>query len=219
MARTIAIFDLDGTISRRDTYLAFLLFYARHHPRRWPGALAAAGVGALFAAGIVGNDGLKQAALRLVLAGAERGEVERWATAFVEREAAALVRPRALARIGEHRRAGDGLLLATASLDIHVEPLARWLGFTHVLSTRVGCTASGRISGVLDGPNLRDLRKLAAVERALAAEAAFVIAYSDHHSDLPLLRWADRGVAVNPTAPLARAALSEGLEVEDWEQP
>jgi len=32
---TIAIFDLDGTITRRDTYAAYLLGYLRRHPLLW----------------------------------------------------------------------------------------------------------------------------------------------------------------------------------------
>jgi HAD superfamily hydrolase (TIGR01490 family) len=223
VGRTVAVFDLDGTITRRDAYLGFLLFYLRHHPRRWHRALMTAAAGALFGVGFLGHDAMKRTALRLVLGGAERSHLERWSARFVDRQAAALVRPGALTRIAAHRRAGDELLLATASLDLYAEPLAQRLGFTCVVSTRAAWTADARISGELEGGNLRGAQKLAAIEKALANnsgdEAAFVIAYADHHSDLPLLRWADRGVAVNPTARLARAAWSEGLPVEDWERP
>jgi phosphoserine phosphatase len=56
------------------------------------------------------------------------------------------------------------------------------------------------------------------VQRALSADRAqaCVIAYSDHHSDLPLLRWADRAVAVCPSAALAAAATAEGFVIESW---
>ncbi len=43
-----------------------------------------------------------------------------------------------------------------------------------------------------------------------------VTAYSDHISDLDILRRAARGVAVNPSPALRRAALAEGLEIADW---
>jgi phosphatidylglycerophosphatase C len=223
MRRTIAIFDLDGTITCTDTYLAFLLFYLRYHPFRWPGALMTAAAAALLGAGFLGNDTLKRTALRLVLGGVERAEIERWANRFVESRAAALVRPGALARIAAHRRAGDDLLLATASLDLYALPLAQRLGFARVVCTRAAWSGAGAISGELAGGNLRGTQKLAAVQQVLAADAGapapFVVAYADHDSDLPLLRWADRAVAVNPNARLARAASSEGLPVEDWGRP
>ena len=42
-----------------------------------------------------------------------------------------------------------------------------------------------------------------------------MVAYSDSHVDLPLLRWAHKGVAVNPSRRLRRCARSEGLEIVD----
>src|SRR5712692_1892685 len=96
--------------------------------------------------------------------------------------------------------------------------IARQVGFDQVLCTRVAWTADGRLAGGLDGGNLKGEAKLAAVRRAVSAwrAAPFVIAYSDHHADLPLLRWADRGVAVCPTRKLAAAAAAEDLAVENW---
>jgi HAD superfamily hydrolase (TIGR01490 family) len=223
MAATIAIFDLDGTITRRDSYLAYLLFYLRHHPGRWPYAPAAAAAGVLFGAGLLGHDAMKCAALRLMLAGAERSALARWSDRFVEARSPAMIRPGALARIEGHRRSGDRLMLATASLDIYVEPLARRLGFARTVCTRVAWSETGRLTGGLDGANLRGVHKVTAIEQALATEGGrrdgVVVAYADHHSDLPLLRWADRGTAVNPTARLAAVAAAEGLRVEDWERP
>jgi HAD superfamily hydrolase (TIGR01490 family) len=136
-----------------------------------------------------------------------------------------MLRPGALQRIDAHRQAGHRLVLATAGLDIYVEPLARRLGFARALCTRVAWTETGRLSGDLDGGNLRGEQKLTAVRLALAVDgeerptaAPFVIAYSDHHSDLPLLRWAGRGVAVNPTTRLASAAAAAGLAIENWDR-
>jgi phosphatidylglycerophosphatase C len=225
MGETVAVFDLDGTITRRDSYVGYLLFYLRRHPRRWPRGVAVAAAGALFAAGAIGNTAMKTLALRGILAGAERGEIARWSERFAAACAASMLRPGALRRIEAHRQAGHRLVLATAGLDIYAEPLARRLGFARTLCTRVAWTEAGRLSGDLDGGNLRGEQKLAAVRQALAADggegqaaAPFVIAYSDHHSDLPLLRWADRGVAVNPTARLASAAAAAGMAIENWDR-
>src|SRR5207248_343206 len=96
------------------------------------------------------------------------------------------------------------LVLATASLDLYVRRLARELGFDETICTHAAWTAEGRVAGTLNGGNLKGEAKLAAVRRVIPAGsgAPFVIAYSDHHADLPLLRWADRAVAVCPTARL-----------------
>jgi phosphatidylglycerophosphatase C len=214
----IAIFDLDGTITRRDTYAAYLLGYLRRHPPVWWRLPSFA----LVAARLLGRgddgSGMKAAALSAVFGGVDRARIDAWNDRFVPWCRRRLLRAGAEARIAAHRAAGHRLLLATASLDLYVHRLARELGFDEVLCTRVAWTAEGRIAGDLDGGNLKGDAKLAAVRGVVATAhgTPFVIAYSDHHADLPLLRWADRGVAVCPTARLAAAAAAEGLAVENW---
>jgi phosphatidylglycerophosphatase C len=214
----IAIFDLDGTITRRDTYAAYLLGYLGRHPSVWP-RLPSLALALARPAGEPRDEGrLKAAALRAVFAGLDRAQVEAWNDRFVPWCLRRLLRADAAARIATHRQAGHRLLLATASLDLYVRRLAGELGFDQVVCTRAAWTPDGRVAGTLDGGNLKGESKLAAVRRALPAQqpAPFVVAYSDHHADLPLLRWADRAVAVCPTARLAAAAAAEGIAVEHW---
>jgi HAD superfamily hydrolase (TIGR01490 family) len=221
---TIAVFDLDGTITTRDTTQAYLLGYLRRHPRRLASSLPLAASAFGFAGGLVDRTGLKRAAIRAVLGGAGHDEIVAWTDRFVTWCLQALVRPLARTRIQEHAGAGHHLVLATASLDLHVRPIARALGFSDVICTKVAWTREQRISGDLDGDNMRGDKKLAAVQRAVGLVApaprdTVVIAYSDHHADLPLLRWADKAVAVNPTRRLAAAAGIEGIAIEDWGRP
>jgi phosphatidylglycerophosphatase C len=214
---TIAIFDLDGTITRRDTYAAYLLGYLRRHPLAWR-RLPSLAFRLMRPATRAAPGGVKAAALNAVLAGIDRAQIEAWNDIFVPWCLGRLLRAGAVARIAAHRRAGHRLLLATASLDLYVHRLARELGFDQVLCTPTAWTADGCVAGTLDGGNLKGEAKLAAVRGAVAADqdVPYVIAYSDHHADLPLLRWADRAVAVCPTAKLAAAAMVEGFAVEEW---
>lgn len=221
---TIAVFDLDGTITTRDTTAAFLLGYLREHPRRLVHCLPLAVGTAGFAAGLIDNAGLKRAAIRAILGGASRDEIAAWTERFVPWCLKALVRPTARTRIAQHASARHHLILASASLDLHVQPIAQALGFAEVICTKVAWTRAGRISGGLDGGNIRSDKKLSAVQLAVSRaekepRSARVIAYSDHHADLPLLRWADQAVAVNPTRRLAAAATIEGIPIEDWGRP
>jgi len=221
---TIAVFDLDGTITTSDTTAAYLLGYLREHPRRLAHCLPLTIGAAGFAAGYVNNVGMKRAAIRAILGGSRRGDLAAWNDRFIPWCLKALVRPIAREHIRAHREAGHHLILATASLDLHVEPIARALGFTDVICTKVAWTRDQRISGDLDGDNIRGDKKLAAVQRAVALlestpRSAVVIAYSDHHADLPLLRWADQAVAVNPTKRLGATAGVEHMTVEDWGRP
>ena len=124
----------------------------------------------------------------------------------------------ALDRIAWHRSQGHRLILATASLDIYANALGEALGVDDIVCTRAAYDGDA-VSGGLQGGNLRGEAKVAAI-RALPAfntpNAPFVFAYTDHHSDLPLLRFADHGVAVDPSRRLAHLAAKYGLMTEYW---
>ncbi len=83
------------------------------------------------------------------------------------------------------------------------------------------CTAmEWRSNGTLSGPNCYgDAKRAAFWSRVgIARDQLYLIAYSDHHADLPILTDADRAVAVNPTRKLLRASRFEHLEVQDWDR-
>jgi phosphoserine phosphatase len=110
------------------------------------------------------------------------------------------------------------LVLATASLDVYVEPFSRILGFDHTVCTKVAWTNDGRLDGRLMGGNCYGNSKLASVNALMVDQnlPAITIAYSDHYDDLPLLKAAKCGVIVSPTKRLAKCAGDLGLRCEVW---
>src|SRR5262249_8529627 len=121
-----------------------------------------------FAAGFVDNTGVKRAAVRAILGGVSREEIAAWTERFVPWCLKALVRPAARADIAAHADAGHHVILASASLDLHVVPIAQALGFAEVICTKVAWTDDETISGDLDGDNMRADKKLAAVQGVVA---------------------------------------------------
>jgi HAD superfamily hydrolase (TIGR01490 family) len=211
-----AVFDLDGTLTYGDMYVAFLAYMLRIRPRRVAHCLALPVAALRFALGGLPNAALKSRALAAVLGGCEREGAERDGANFVAGHLDRMVKPQALARIDWHRREGHRLVLASASLDLYAVPIGAALGFADVVCTRLA-SPGGRITGALEGDNLRGATKLTAVSAVLeTAGAELAHAYSDHRSDLPLLQAAQRGVAVDPDAGFAAEALRCGLTVEDW---
>lgn len=217
--KPIVIFDLDGTITRNDTYLAFCLGYLRYRPARLLRCWILPFAVLTFKAGFRSNTWLKVTFLTAIFGGLSRDQIDDWTAIFVPDTLGQSVRRRALEKIAEHRRQGHRLILATASLAPYVEPLGRQLGFSEILATQVAWSADGRLTGKLDGDNLYGPGKLARVRAYLATdrEGRDVIAYTDHHSDLDLLRWADHPVAVSPTRKLEDAASGDGIAVEVWD--
>jgi HAD superfamily hydrolase (TIGR01490 family) len=218
ITRTVAVFDLDGTITHGDTYVAYLIHVLRHRPHRIPYCLPLPLLAARFGLGRAGNDEVKQRVLDMVAGGSRKPELDRITAAFIEPCLRRMAKQAALERIAMHAARGDTLVLATAGLDLYAHALGRRLGFHHVLATRVAWNGDSLARG-LDGPNLRGDSKVAAVKQllsAISADRPKVVAYSDHHTDLPLLRFADSAIAVDPTSRLEKSANELSIPIERW---
>ncbi len=215
---TAAVFDLDNTITRHGTYTPFILSVARRQPIKFfrIGSVLLATM--LYKLRLLARGRLKEIMLTAVLAGAPRAEVMAHAARFIDRCVCHGLRPGALRAIAAHKVAGDLLVLATASFDFYAERLGRQLGFDSIIATRAAWDDEGRVSGKIEGENCRGPAKLRQLESVLPdlRDHYRVVAYSDHHVDMPLLRWADQGIAVNPSKRLRACAVDEGFSVVDW---
>lgn len=215
----VVFFDLDGTITRRDTYVAYLFGYLLRRPHQLLlQALPLVVAVALHWSGRRDNTWLKCTFLHRVLGGRRRAELEHWTDRFVDDIVGRSLRPQALDVIAAHRRAGDHLVLMTASLDVYALPIGRRLGFEQVIATRTAVDGAGRLTGDLDGGNCYGAEKLVraqAVVDDLGGKVSTVV-YTDHHSDIDLLRWAQKPVAVHPTRRLRNLIAASGIPVENW---
>jgi phosphatidylglycerophosphatase C len=214
---SIALFDLDGTLTYSDTLFQFLTGYLRFRPGRALRALAIVPALLIFAVGGRDRGRLKSHVIRAVMGGVPRTEIE----AFAERFVAALeprgrFRPGALSTLEAHRAAGDRLVLLSASPDLYVPLVGRLLRFERSVCTEVRWR-DGRLDGALATENRRGEEKVRCLER-LRAEfpGARITAYGNSGSDLPHLARADRGVLVNAGASARRRAADLGVAIDDW---
>lgn len=212
----VAVFDLDVTLTRYDTYLPFLVGYARRNPGRW---VTAASLPLRLAAFWRWGQRtwVKDCFLRAFLGGVKREDLICWGEHFAEGIYRNAMRERGLERLRAHQDDGYRVILASASFDVYVEPLARLLGIDEVLASRVDWDEQQRVAG-LAGENCRDDEKLRRVRGLLPdhQNGRHVTAYSDSHADLPLLKWAEVGVAVCPSKRLTHQVAGLELEVADW---
>lgn len=214
----IVVFDLDGTLSRRDTYVAYLGGYLWRNPRRIWRTLHLPLAILVQMLGLRDRKWLKEAFLAAVLGGAERPKIETWTERFTDMLLKNGLRPGAVFELQRHRLKGSRRVLATAGLDIYANKIGEALGFDDVICTRVAWRKDGKLAGTLEGPNCRGVEKLRQVKQLLQAHnrACVDVAYSDSHADLPLLQFAKTGVAVNSTMRLTAIARRSGLRTVDW---
>lgn len=213
----LAVFDLDGTLSWRDTLLQFLMSFLRRHPSRlfrlWrlPFALGS------FLAGDRDRGQLKSQVIRMVMGGAPRATIEACAGSFV----AALrplhrLRPMALAVLEAHRAAGDHVVLLSASPDLYVPLIGRMLGVERTLCTEIQWQGD-RLLGSLKTPNRQGPEKTRCLSWLRAQYPGLpVIAYGNSAADLDHMRQADRALLVNGSTGARRLAAQLGIPSSTW---
>jgi phosphatidylglycerophosphatase C len=215
--RSVAVFDLDGTLTWRDTLLPFLLSFLRRHPRRvmrlWrmPFALLS------FVAQGRDRGALKSRVIRMVMGGAARTDIDTCADAFVDAlRPRHRLRPAALAALEAHRTAGDHLVLLSASPDLYVPRIGRRLGFERTLCTELEWRAD-RLEGALRTANRRGAEKLACLTWLRTQYPDLpIVAYGNSASDLDHMRQADRALLVNGNAAARAQAKQWGIPTSEW---
>ena len=194
----LVVFDLDGTITRRDTLLPYALGYALRHPWRLPRLLLMLPALLAYACRLLDRGGLKSLLVRATFGGLPRQAVEAWTARWLPGVLARGLYAEALQAIAAARARGATLVLLSASPDLYVPALAAHLGFTRTLCTQLRWRADGRLDGRLATPNRRGEEKVRCVAALLAElQPARSSAYGNSRADLPHLRLVSAGVYVN----------------------
>jgi HAD superfamily hydrolase (TIGR01490 family) len=211
---TIAFFDLDGTLIRRDSGVICAVPSMRH------GLLGPRIFAELVGTWLLSKAGLRSRADAMRVgfrcyAGRSLDDLRAlWRMLYEEHLRSFLSEP-VLDRVQSHRRAGDRLVILTASAFFVAEPLAADLGFDELHGTRV-TFVDGRCTGLVDGEILDGAAKLEAARRVAEAsgvELARCSFYSDHIADLPLLEAVATPVVVGDSRALGRIARARGWSV------
>ncbi len=212
----LVFFDLDGTITYRDTLLPYVLRYAGRHPVR---AFRLAGVLPTLLRYLLGRadrGALKGALVHAALGGLTREELAAWTREFVPRLLARGVFRDALDAIREHRAAGDHLVLMSASVDLYVPDIGIALGFHETVCSRVRWSGD-RLDGRLDGPNCRDVEKVRQLQRIAPRFAGrAIVAYGNSAPDLDHLRLVGAPVLVNAPRKLREKAAGLPVCFVEW---
>jgi phosphatidylglycerophosphatase C len=213
----LAVFDLDGTITRHDTLIQYVLGYLKTRPWRVFGFLLAVPAILKYVVGASDRGALKASVIHWTLGGSTRADLDAWTARFVPNLLANGVFKDAIERIAAHRRDGDTLVLMSASPDIYVPVIGRQLGFNEITCTGVRWDGD-RLDGALTTANCRGEEKAVRFQSLRGRHPGVrAVAYGNAASDLPHLRLADRGVLVNgDTTARHQAAELSNVVCESW---
>lgn len=215
---TLAIFDLDDTLLEGDCASLWSLemakigwvdgdsFIRREHELM-----------ALYAEGKLAMEDYMTFSLS-PLVGRTPEEVAFVVEPFVEDVIEPLLHSDATRCLANHRKAGDRILVISASAHFLVSAIAQRLGIEEVLAIDLqvqhGCY-TGNTEGVLtyrEGKVTRLQQWLEATGEPL--QGAYF--YSDSRNDLPLLQQVDNPRAVNPDPVLREHAEKCGWQILNW---
>ena len=202
--RRIAAFDFDGTLTRRDTLAPFLIYacgrraFARAASRAMTaGARTRLGAGA---ADTHHRDAAKSVLLADLLGGRDRAWLSDSGANYARR-LSNQVRPEMAAQVAWHRSEGHELVMVSASLCAYLDPFGREHQFDHVIAVSMQSDPSGRLTGLLDGPNVRGPEKAVRFGEWLGGDSAEIWAYGNSSGDAELLALASHPVWIGSRKP------------------
>ena len=188
--RPLVAFDFDGTLTCRDSFLAFLAWRAGP-PRHALGMIRLAPATLTYLADR-DRTALKSAMVREYLKGARRGDLEIEAQAFAAAASRRLLRPDAVRCWKLWQSRGARLIVVTASPEFVVAPFARGLGAEGLIGTRLAFDAAGAVTGAFEGPNCRGAEKVARLKEAFGQGVRLEAAYGDSAGDVEMLELAEK---------------------------
>ena len=189
----VAAFDFDGTLTRRETLLPFLL-HALGTARVARDALILSPTLLGYGLGLIRNDIAKQRVFVQCLGGMRMDELQQQGEGFAVQVLPDLMRYEAMQRLKWHQQQGHRCVVISASMDLYVRPWAIRAGFDDVLATHLESLGDGTTSGRLSGENCYGIEKVRRLEALLGVRDGFTLyAYGDSRGDRELLAVADYG--------------------------
>ncbi len=189
-AQGIVAFDFDGTLTWRDSFMAFLAW--RSGPARYAAGLAAlAGAGAAYLAHR-DRGRIKAAAVGVFLRGLDRDSLAASCAEFAQSGLGRrLIRPDAAQCWREWKDGGAQMVIVTASPEEVVRPFAEELGADRLIGTRLAYDAAGRVQGAFTGLNCRGPEKVERLRAVYGPDVRLKAAYGDTSGDREMLQLAE----------------------------
>lgn len=213
-----AIFDVDNTITTRDTFFLFFWYILSQMPFRIFRAYRLPF--SLLKTRVFGANRLlvKEDVFRL-LNGLPEAEVQELCVNFVRQVATKYISPRAIKVMEHHQKEGYKIILLSASPEVYLIYLSRFLQADYCIGTKIEFKDNQKIGLGTHcyGPEkLKRLNQFISKEKInLDFKDSFF--YSDHHSDLPVFENVGNPVAVNASTKLKSMAIKNGWSTYQWD--
>ena len=186
---TIALFDFDGTLTKRDSLWAFMWFdcslkkIIRAFTYSFPALMG-------YFLGYYSTRKAKETLFRYLWGGEKEEDLLQRADVFFDSTHEKLLKKSGLARIQWHQQQGHVCYLVTASLSLWTKPFADRYGL--ILVATLPEISEGVFTGNIQGENCYGTEKVLRLKLLLANIAIeHIYAYGDTKGDKEMLEYAD----------------------------
>ncbi len=220
--RTAAFFDLDKTVIAKSSTLAFSKPFFNQGLLNRRAVLKSSYAQFLFLMSGADHDQMDRmrSYVTSMCAGWDVGQIKSIVNETLHDIVDPLVFAEAAELIADHRLCGRDVVVVSASGEEIVAPIARALGATHAMATRME-VADGKYTGEIEFYCFGEGK--AAAIRELAVLEGYPLehcyAYSDSVTDLPMLEEVGHPCAVNPDRALRKEAAARGWPMLSFSRP
>ena len=220
--KAAAFFDLDKTILARSSSFAFAKPFYREGLIGRSDVVRSAYAHFVYLASGADHDQMEtmREYMSKLVTGWDVEKVQQIVDETLDDIVDPMVFQEAVELIEQHKAAGRDVIIISSSGTEVVEPIGERLGADLAIGTQVAVEDghyTGEILFYAYGEGKADAMRSLADERGYNLAASY--AYSDSHTDLPMLDLVGNPVAVNPDDELRRLASERGWPILDFEQP
>ncbi|MDQ7947308.1 MAG: HAD-IB family hydrolase [Pedobacter sp.] len=190
MKETIAVFDFDGTITRKDTLLAFIRF-SKGNLRFLLGFLLFSPLLLAMKLRLYPNWKAKEQLFTYFFKGTKIEDFDHWGEDF-SAVIHQLLRNEAIRALKLHLGKGHKIIVISASIENWIIPWTKIMGIEVTLATKIAVDDHGRLTGKFLTKNCYGQEKVVRLLEALPNRHEFhIVAYGNSRGDRELLDSAD----------------------------
>src|SRR3989339_346081 len=190
MKTQLAIFDFDGTITRRDTFLPFLFFCFGYYKVFCTG-ITSIPILLMYKLRLVSNSKAKEILFGKFFRGMGEEDFNRLSRSYSLKRISPVIRIKALEKIIRHKDGGDRVMIISASMENWIRPWAEAYGIGPVIATTVEIR-DGVLTGKFSSPNCHGKEKVKRLVEAMGSlDQYHICSYGDSRGDQELLSLSD----------------------------
>jgi HAD superfamily hydrolase (TIGR01490 family) len=188
LINTIAFFDFDGTITKKDTYIEFIK-HCHGSLKTYFGFLFLSPILLLYKLKLLRNDVAKQITFSFFFKNMSKSNYLDKCDSF-KNSISNILKPDALEKIAYHKSQNHYLTIVSASVEDWIRPWAMDNNFNEVIGTKIEIK-NNKLTGKFASENCYGPQKVTRIKEQINVSNSYIYAYGDSKGDKQLLQFAD----------------------------